>query len=68
MMWTTVKPHLPSISGITGAVVLTLLLVGTETGRNALGWIYLQSTQAIDRSIHIPFPLDRLDPTCPQCM
>jgi len=68
MTWTTIKPHLPSISGIAVAVVLTLLLVGTETGRDALGWIYLQSTQAIDRSIHFPFPLDRLDPTCPQCM
>lgn len=68
MTWTTIKPHLSSISGIASAVVLTLLLVGTETGRDALGWIYLQSTQAIDRSIHLPFPLDRLDPTCPQCM
>jgi hypothetical protein len=62
------KRHLPSISGITGAVVLTILLVGTETGRSALGWIHLQSSQTIERSIHIPFPLDRLDPTCPQCM
>ena len=68
MTWTNMKPHLPSISGIAGAVVLTLLLVGTETGRNALGWVYLHSTHAIDHSIHIPFPLDRLDPTCPQCM
>jgi hypothetical protein len=68
MSWTAMKPHLPSICGIAIAVVLTLLLVGTETGRDALGWIYLQSTQAIDRSTHFPFPLDRLDPTCPQCM
>jgi hypothetical protein len=50
------------------AVVLTIALVATSTGRNALAWIYLQSTDAIERSVHFPFPLDRLDPTCPQCM
>jgi hypothetical protein len=66
--WTTFKQHLPTMYGIAGAVVLTTLLIGTETGREALGWIYLQHTQAIEHSIHFPFPLDRLDPTCPQCM
>ena len=50
------------------AVVLALALVATSTGRNALAWIYLQSTEAIEHSVHLPFPLDRLDPTCPQCM
>jgi len=50
------------------AVVLVLALVATSTGRNALAWIYLQSTEAMERSVHPPFPLDRLDPTCPQCM
>jgi hypothetical protein len=63
-----IRQHLPSMFGIAGAVVLTTLLVGTDTGREALGWIYLQSAQAINHSIHLPFPLDRLDPTCPQCM
>lgn len=55
MTWTTFKQHLPSIFGIAGAVVLTTLLMGTQTGRETLGWIYLQSTQAIDHSIHFPF-------------
>ena len=68
MTWAIFKRHLPSVSGIAGAVVLTILLIGTETGRSALGWIYLQSTQTIVRSIHVPYPLDRLNPTCPQCM
>lgn len=54
--------------GTAVAVVLALALVATSTGRNALAWIYLQSTEAIQRSVHLPFPLDRLDPTCPQCM
>ena len=54
--------------GTAVAVVLALALVATSTGRNALAWIYLQSTDAIDRSVHLPFPLDRLDPTCPQCL
>ena len=57
------------VSGILSAVVLALLLVGTTSGREALGWIYLQSTEAITNATHIrTFPLDRLDPTCPQCM
>lgn len=44
-------------------------LVATPVGRNALGWIYLQSTQALGHCIHFRFfSLDRLDPTCPQCM
>jgi hypothetical protein len=31
--------------------------------------VYLQSTDAISHATHIHgFPLDRLDPTCPQCM
>ena len=68
MTWAIFKRHLPSVFGIAGAVVLTILLIGTETGRSALGWIYLQSTQTIVHGIHVPFPLDRLDPTCPQCM
>jgi hypothetical protein len=54
--------------GTVVAVVLAIALVATSTGRNALAWIYLQSTGAIERSVHFPFPLDRLDPTCPQCM
>jgi hypothetical protein len=61
--------HFFQVSGILSAVLLTLLLVGTSSGRDALGWIYLQSAEAITNATHIrTFPLDRLDPTCPQCM
>ena len=56
------------IFGTMFAVLLVVALVATPTGRDALAWVYLQSTQAVKRSIHLPFPLDRLDPTCPQCM
>jgi hypothetical protein len=57
------------VSGITAAILLALLLIGTTTGRNTLAWIYLTTTDAIANAIHIHgFPLDRLDPTCPQCM
>ena len=57
------------VSGIIAAILLALLLLGTETGRNALAWVYLQSTDAISHATHFNgFPLDRLDPTCPQCM
>lgn len=51
------------------AIVLALLLVRTNTGRNALAWIYLTATDAVANATHFHgFPLDRLDPTCPQCM
>jgi hypothetical protein len=57
------------VSGIIAAVLLALLLLGTATGRNVLAWMYIQSTEAITNATHIHgFPLDRLDPTCPQCM
>jgi hypothetical protein len=57
------------VSGIIAALLLALLLVGTETGRNTLAWIYLQSTEAVTNATHFhAFPLDRLDPTCPPCM
>ena len=56
-------------SGIIAAVVLALLLIGTSKGRNALAWIYLTATDAVVNATHIHgFPLDRLDPTCPQFM
>ncbi len=57
------------ISGITAAVVLAFVLLGTDTGRDMVAWVYLQSTDAIAKATHIhAFSLDRLDPTCPQCM
>jgi hypothetical protein len=61
--------HFCQVSGIISAIVLALLLIGTATGRNTLGWIYLQSTEAVTNATRIHgFPLDRFDPTCPQCM
>ena len=57
------------VSAITAALVLALLLIGTTTGRETLAWIYLTATDAIANATHVHgFPLDRLDPTCPQCM
>jgi hypothetical protein len=57
------------LSEIIGAIVLALLLVGTANGRNTLAWIYLTATDAVANATHIHgFPLDRFDPTCPQCM
>jgi len=66
----TVSLHrLYQASGIIAGLLLALMLVGTATGRNTLAWIYLQSTEAVTNATHFhAFPLDRLDPTCPQCM
>ena len=68
-MQTIPSPRFYHFSGILAAIVLALLLVGTANGRNTLAWIYLTATDAVANAIHIHgFPLDRLDPTCPQCM
>lgn len=57
------------MSGIIAAILLALLLFGTANGRNTLAWIYPQSTETMTNATHYhAFPLDRLDPTCPQCM
>lgn len=69
VMQKTTFHRICQVSGLLSAVALALLLVGTSTGRDALAWIYLQSTEAISSAVHSHvFPLDRLDPTCPQCM
>ena len=61
--------RLYQVSAITAAIVLALLLIGTTSGRETLAWIYLTATDAIANATHVHgFPLDRLDPTCPQCM
>ena len=61
--------RLYQVSAITTTIVLVLLLFGTTTGREMLAWIYLTATDAIANATHVhSFPLDRLDPTCPQCM
>ena len=68
-MQTTTLNRFCQASGIIAAILLALLLVGTATGRNTLAWIYLQSTETMPNAAHVrAFPLDRLDPTCPQCM
>ena len=57
------------VSEIIATLLLALLLIGTPTGRDVLAWIYLQSTETVTNATHYHlFPLDRLDPTCPQCM
>lgn len=56
-------------SGLIAAILLALLLFGTDTGRSALAWMYLQSTETMTNATHYhAIPLDRFDPTCPQCM
>ena len=68
-MQTTTFHRLSQVSGIIAAILLALLLFGTDTGRNALAWVYLQSTDAVAHAARAhALPLDRFDPTCPQCM
>lgn len=51
------------------AAALVLVLLGTASGRNVTASVYLKSADALAHATHIhAFSLDRLDPTCPQCM
>jgi hypothetical protein len=62
-------PHVWQTIGLASAVLLAILLVGTETGRDALAWMYLTAADGIASATHIhTFLLDRFDPTCPQCL
>lgn len=55
--------------GISVATALVLVLLGTAPARNALAWVYLQSTEAITNATHIhTFSMDTIDPICPQYM
>ena len=68
-MQTTPLHRFYQVSGIIAAILLALLFVGTATGRTTLAWIYLESTETMTNATQIhAFPLDRLDPTCPQYM
>lgn len=68
-MQTATFHRFSQMSGIIAAILLVLLLFGTDTGRAVFAWIYLQSTEAITNTTRVPaISLDRLDPTCPQCM
>jgi hypothetical protein len=64
---------------IVGAAVVALSLttVGTTTGRNAAVAALVDFAEITERVARFPcwlvddsrcFPLDRLDPTCPQCI
>jgi hypothetical protein len=52
-MQTTTLHRSYQVSGIIAAILLALLLLGTATGRNAFGWVYLHSTDAIANAAHI---------------
>lgn len=68
-MQTATFHRLSQMSGIIAAILLVLLVFGTDTGRAVFAWICLTSTDAIANGAHVhTVPLDRLDSTCPQCM
>ena len=52
-----------------GALLLAITLAAFPTGRRAIAWAYVEVSQPIQKITHpSSFSLDRLDPTCPQCM
>jgi hypothetical protein len=61
--------RLYQVLGVLAGLLLALLLIGTATGRSTIAWVYLRSTETMTNATYIrAFPLDRLDPTCPDCM
>jgi hypothetical protein len=70
---TTMRTRVPkrhaAVLEVIAISIVAAASIATPVGRNALAWVYLQSTQAVGHCIHFRFlSLDRLDPTCPQCM
>ena len=64
-----VSKRLAAALQVTALSIVITASVATPVGRDALAWVYLQSIQVLGHCIHFRFfPLDRLDPTCPQCM
>jgi hypothetical protein len=68
-MQPTTIHRIRSASATIAVILLILALLGSEMGRHAFSWVYLQSAHALEHAT--PFhgsPLDRLDPAYPQCM
>jgi hypothetical protein len=51
------------------AALLAISVVASPTARKAMAWTQIQTVEVIERITHPSCSyLDRLDPTCPQCM
>ncbi len=49
--------------------LLTITIASLPAGRRGVVWACTQSVQAVEQITHLRnVSLDRLDPTCPQCM
>jgi hypothetical protein len=68
-MQPTTIHRIRSASATIAVILLILTLLASEMGRHVFSWVYLQSAHALEHAAPFQrFPLDRLDPTCPQCM
>jgi len=57
------------VAALTSAFALAFVLVWTDSGRNVVAWVCRQSAETLTDATHIrALSLDRLDPTCPQCI
>jgi len=49
--------------------LLAATLAATPKGTSLLAWVDGEYRSVIEKAVHVrSFSLDRLDPTCPQCM
>jgi len=49
--------------------LLAAALVATPKGTSLMAWVDGEYTSAIEKAVHVrSFSLNRLNPTCPQCM
>ncbi len=65
------------LAGYAGMVMLALLFLRIPAVRNVVAGALIEFVEITERALHFPctlldhdrcFSLDRLDPTCPQCM
>jgi hypothetical protein len=51
------------------AALLAISVVASPTGRRAMAWTWIDTVEVVERITHPGSSyLDRLDPTCPQCI
>jgi hypothetical protein len=74
---TTAKSNRRKLAGYTCIVILAVMSLRMPAVQNAVAGALIESVEIVGRTLRLPcalldhdrcFSLDRLDPTCPQCL
>ncbi len=74
---TALKTNRRTLAGYAAMIVLALLVLRVPVVQNVVAGALIEFVEITERTLRLPcafldhdrcFSLDRLDPTCPQCM